>query len=253
MIETIGKAIDFAELAYQDPADIESALKGKSESFKWIESKETDTQVFICEDDEAVWISFRGTEFDGPDELKDLKTDFNFKLVSGHYGKEHKGFSIGCKSVYNEIMYHLTIRKVNNKPVYVDGHSLGGGLGENFCAKALFYNQPVSKLITIGGPRAMGNISAKIFGYFWGHNIHSVVNNNDIVTRIPPRIFNYSHVDNRNLYYLTEDGELIVDPGQWELFLDRVKGRFYDFGEFGTDGLKDHSIAEYKRIWKNLI
>ena len=253
MLKTISKAIDFSGLAYQNPADIESTLKGKAELFRWIENKETDTQAFICSDDEAAWVSFRGTEFDGPDKLKDLKTDLNFKLVPGHYGAEHKGFGIGCRSVYARIMSHLIRYRLNGLPIYVVGHSLGGGLGENFCARALLYNQPASKLFTIGSPRTMSRATAEIFGNLWGHNIYAVVNNNDIVTRIPPRVFDYSHVLNRTLYYLTEAGKLITEPGQWELFLDRVKGRFYDFGEFGSDGIKDHSQSNYMKIWQKLI
>ena len=253
MIETIGKAIDFAAIAYQDPADIENALKGQATDFKWVENQETDTQAYICSDDEAAWVSFRGTEFDGPDKLKDLETDLNFKLVPGHFGEEHQGFGIACRSVYDEITSHLIKYRLRNLPIYVGGHSLGAGIAENFCARALFYHNPVSKLFIMGGPRTMSRGTAGIFGTLWGHNVHTVVNNNDIVTRIPPRIFGYGHVKNRNMHYLTEDGELITDPGQWELFLDRVKGRFYDFGEFGTDGLKDHPISEYKRIWGNIV
>jgi triacylglycerol lipase len=252
MIKTISKAINLAALAYQHPCDIESALVGEFESFKWVENRGTDTQAFICSDDEAAWVSFRGTEFEGSDKLKDLETDLKFNLVPGHYGKEHRGFMEATLSVYDQIMSLMVKYRLRNLPVYVCGHSLGAGIGESFCARALSYNNSVSKLITMGGPRTMNDAAAEIFGELWGHNIYAVVNNNDIVTRIPPRLFGYSHVKNRNLYYLTEDGKLSIDPGRWSLFLDRIKGAAYDFGEAGMDCIKDHPISEYRRIWKDL-
>ena len=99
----------------------------------------------------------------------------------------------------------------------------------------------------------MSKGAAEAFGNAHGSSIYHVINNNDIVTRVPTRSMGYGHVKNINLNYLDEDGNLHHDISWWERFKDRIKGRIYDFGELGTDGIKDHSITEVQRIWRNLI
>ncbi len=107
--------------------------------------------------------------------------------------------------------------------------------------------------IAIEPPRCMSKEAAEKFGKVHGSKVYHVINNNDIVTRVPTRLMGYKHITNINLNYLDEDGNLHHEISKWELFKDRVKGRVFDFGEFGSDGIKDHSIDEVQRIWRNLL
>ena len=81
-----------------------------------------------------------------------------------------------------------------------------------------------------------------------------MVNNNDIVTRLPPRTLKYKHVG--QVKYLNSKGKLETGATPWKNFLKRVKGqiegRIDDFLKPGTDGLKDHGMARYVKILAKL-
>jgi len=250
MIKTIGKSIDFSALCYQEPADIEQALKGQAINFKWVENEDTDTQAFICEDDKYTWVTFRGTEFDN---FNDWVTNLNCRFTKGPWGDVHKGFWNDMKSVETEIIKCLTKNIISGKRIIFTGHSQGAAVAELFFSNRCYILPDDYQIcIPIEPPRNMSKEAAKSFGDIHGYKIHHVINNNDIVTRVPTRFMGYGHVKNINLNYLDESGSLHHDISWWERFKDRVKGRVYDFGEAGTDGIKDHSITTIQQIWGNL-
>lgn len=250
MIKTIAKAIDLSALAYQHPMDIEAEIKGNVGEFKWIENKTTDTQAFICEDEERTWVVFRGTEFDNFD---DWITNLNCLLVDSPWGEVHQGFRDDMNSVKVEIFSHLTRNIISGKPVAFTGHSQGAAVAELMFADRC-YRFPTENQICIAvePPRSMSREAAEVFGMAHGSQVHHVINNNDIVCRVPTRLMGYGHVAGVNLNYLDEDGNLHHDISWWKRFKDRVKGRLYDFGELGTDGIKDHSITEVQRVWAKI-
>lgn len=250
MLHTIMKTIDFSALAYQDPADIEKAIQGQADRFKWVENKDTDTQCFICEDDTRTWVTFRGTEFDNMD---DWITNLNCQFTYGPWGLVHKGFKDDMDSVQMEIGQRLLRNIMSGKQIIFTGHSQGAADAElYFSDRCHFFPGENQICIPIEPPRSMSKKAAEAFGNAHGSSIYHVINNNDIVCRVPTRLMGYRHVKNINLNYLDEDGNLHHDISWWERFKDRVKGRICDFGELGTDGIKDHSVTEVQRIWKNL-
>ena len=251
MIKTIGKAVDFSALAYQHPADIENALKGQADGFLWIENEETDTQVFICEDDSHTWVTYRGTEFDN---IEDWITNIDCRFTAGPWGEVHRGFWNDVKSVKAEIFSILQRNIISGKPIAFTGHSQGAADTElSFSQRCLILPNEKQICIPVEPPRNMSKDAAELFGDIHGSKVYHVINNNDVVCRVPTRFMGYGHVTGINLNYLDEDGNLHHDISWWERFKDRVKGRVYDFGELGTDGIKDHSIIELQRIWRNLI
>jgi len=251
MNKTIAKAIDLSAMAYQDPADIESALKGIADGFKWVENKDTDTQAFICEDDDFAWCIFRGTEFDN---LDDWITNLNCGFIAGPWGDSHHGFNSDVLSVKYDLDGRLLKYFIQDKPIIFTGHSQGAGDTEQYFSYRCYnLDTPGNICIPIAPPRSFSKAAAFTFGSKHGHRVHHVINNNDIVPRVPTRFMGYGHIENRVLNYLDEDGNLHHDISWWDKFKDRVKGRVYDFGEFGTDGVKDHSISEYQRIWKGVV
>lgn len=53
----------------------------------------------------------------------------------------------------------------------------------------------------------------------------------------------YSHVG--TFQYFDADGNQREDISWWEKLVDRMKGRIEDLLKPGTDGLKDHFMANY--------
>jgi len=104
------------------------------------------------------------------------------------------------------------------------------------------YIQAKRTLITFGSPR----VFSVNYEFKYPFDTYRFINNNDIVTRIPPRAFGFKHIG--EVFYFLEDGEFYNDPSSWEMFLDRIKGRLDDLLELGTDGFKDHSMNHYLNL-----
>lgn len=69
------------------------------------------------------------------------------------------------------------------------------------------------------------------------------VNNSDIVSRIPPRTLNYSHVG-KFLYFSANGKELEIDPHLWYKFLEDVKGVFEATDNMTPGNIADHSMEK---------
>lgn len=248
MINTIMRAIDLSAIAYQPPADIATWLHGRAEGFKWF--KNENIQAFSCEDDVATWVIIRGTEVS---ELKDWATDLDCGFIQGPYGQVHRGFYTAAMDIFWDVSDLLLPNVVSNKRVIFSGHSLGAAVANQlFSIRCKQFPTADAMSIPIAPPRSMSGTASDLFGSLYGDKVFPVVNNNDVVTRVPTRIMGYSHILNEKLQYLDEGGNLHHSLSWWEKFLDRVKGAAFDFGEPGIDGLKDHSVTEYQRIWGNL-
>lgn len=201
------------------------------------------TQVLVIQENDATWIVFRGTE----GKLNDIIADAKIRKEVTDIGEIHRGFNDAYMLVNEDAIAFAKKAKDAGKKLYIAGHSLGGALA---VIAALYFNLDglsPDKVITFGCPRVVGKETAEKVNLNHKRLFCRVVNNNDVVTRIPPRSLGYSHIG--DLWYYKESGELVMDNdlSWWDLFWDRIEGRLEDFGEFGTDGLKDHFMDSYKK------
>jgi len=177
----------------------------------------------------------RGTE---PTEWNDVKADANAVTVLAEtIGRVHSGFKQEVDDLWPALDKALAETKV---PVWFAGHSLGGAMA-TICAQRC----EVSKvspdpraLFTFGSPR-VGNRAyvnhSRLTHYRW-------VNNNDIVTRVPPPWWGYSH-GGREMY-IDCKGRVRHCEG-WRRSIDRVRGFFRSLRRFRIDHFSDHSIEQY--------
>ncbi|MCP4433289.1 MAG: lipase family protein [Gammaproteobacteria bacterium] len=205
-------------------------------------SKES-TQVLVMTESDATWIAFRGTEA----KLKDITADAKIRKEVTDIGEIHRGFNDAYMLVNDDIIVLAKEAKDAGNKLYITGHSLGGALAT---VAALYFNLnglSPDKVITFGCPRVLSKETAEKVNSNHKQLFCRVVNNNDVVTRVPPRTLDYSHIG--ELWYYRESGELVMDNdlSWWDLFWDRIDGRLEDFGELGTDGLKDHFMDNYKK------
>lgn len=240
-------------LAYAKKAEILKKLESwgfpRAEFFSHAKSG---TQGFVAGNDELILVAFRGTE---SGELKDWKTDAKIKKVPGKGGGHvHRGFKKALEAVSKKMSD--TVRRFSDQgqPVFVTGHSLGAALAGLAVAASKTERIEIAGIYTFGMPRVGNRTFAKRFGAAYGRRAFRVVNNNDIVTRLPPGTVGYRHVG--SIKYLTAAGALESGQGPWKSFKKRIKGqlmgRAKDFLRPGTDGLKDHGIKKYVRILKKL-
>ena len=210
----------------------------------------SDGKFFNTDGAQAYWfqsewdsvVVFRGTE---PREWNDISADIDaVAAVAETVGKVHRGFKREVDQVWPYLEEELAS---NTKPMWFCGHSLGGAMATICAGRATLSRIPgeTEELYTYGSPRVGCNRyinHVKMKHYRW-------VNNNDIVTRMPPAWFGYRHGGQE--YYLDQGGKLVKLNG-WRRVKDRLRGLFNGLRRFQIDYLSDHSMLQYiENIFQN--
>ena len=186
-------------------------------------------EAYIIENDKDLVIVFRGTEVS---EVSDIKADLQFLKVHGI----HRGFADYYLELQEMIYDYMKKYDRKNLNLLTCGHSLGGAMAQ-ICAYD--FQDTVHNCYTFGSPRVFGNDLVPDLSY-----THTrVVNNNDIVPKVPPALLLYSHYGTKA--YINCMGE-IRKLTSWQRVKDSLRGRKRAFqkGE-KFDGLYDHSIDQY--------
>lgn len=238
-----------ANIAYEKKSKIQPEVaKLGLENFEFL--SRGDTEGYIAANDKIIVVAFRGTE---PTHLLDLLTDARLHKVQGPLGKVHRGFLHAFELVKDDMFGAIQRLRDENNPqsLWCTGHSLGAALAVVAVAHLLVDGRTVNGLYNFGQPRVGSDEFAAEFNRRFGERHFRFVNNNDAVTRVPPRNFGYSHTG--ALRYVDVSGKIEEDMGSWHRFLDRVSGRIDDFLKPGTDGLKDHMMSRYVEHIKNAL
>ena len=193
------------------------------------------SQAFRFRNDNDCVVACRGTE---PNEWNDIKPDANAASVLAETtGKVHRGFN----QEGDDLWPMLETALLNNEqPLWFCGHSLGGAMA-TICAGRCFLshiNSNPEQLYSYGSPRVGNNryvnyVKLDHFRY---------VNNNDIVTRVPPILLGYRHCGQE--VYLNRNGE-IQQIGHINRRRDRWKGFLSGLMKWKIDHFDDHSIHRY--------
>ena len=192
-------------------------------------------QAYVMTNDHDCIVVCRGTE---THDWNDLKADVNAATVfTETLGKVHKGFSREVDDLWPSLE---DILAENTRPLWFCGHSLGGAMA-TICAGRCFLSEikaPPKALYTFGSPR----VGDKQFVNFVRLEHIRWVNNNDIVTRVPPVWMGYRHCGTE--MYLNNVGRLQAVNG-WQRSYDRLKGFLKNLLRFKIDHLADHSMERY--------
>ena len=233
-----------------------------------------DSQGMILADADKIIVGFRGTE---TSKIQDILTDLKLTQVKRLDGRVHKGFYSSFEDLWvSQIKIWNNEEEINQKtgikyvlkdllaekkrPIFITGHSLGGAMAV-LCAAACGIElrdlQLDLSLYTYGQPQVgdgdfTKTLSMNLKGMF------RVVNNNDIVARIPIDItkmsqaIDYTHTG-EFIYLDTEEKVHLKKLKWWELKKDELLGRLEDIGKPGTDGVKDHDLGKYVSILKGAL
>lgn len=143
----------------------------------------TDCQCYIYYNNNAIFITFRGSS-----SIDDWKHDLDTRTENPKDNiRIHKGFFDQYISVKDKIYKAIQQinKNINLENIHISGHSLGGALAY-VCAVDIHMvtNNPNIRVLTIGSPRP-GN---KDFANYFNNNIRESVrykNKNDIITKMP--------------------------------------------------------------------
>ena len=192
-------------------------------------------QAYMFWNDVDCVVACRGTE---PNEWNDIKADANaVSVMTETFGRVHKGFNQEVDDLWPMLEDALA---ENTRTLWFTGHSLGGAMA-TICAGRCYLSEIPSMpqaLYTYGSPR----VGDKQFVNFVSLDHSRWVNNNDIVTRVPPAWMGYRHCGQE--WYLNRNGDLKRVNG-WTRTFDRVRGFFWGLAKFQIDHFSDHSIDRY--------
>jgi triacylglycerol lipase len=193
------------------------------------------SQAFIFENDNDCVVACRGTE---PNEWNDLKADIDaVSVVAETIGRVHRGFKKEVDDLWPSLEKVLV---TNTKTLWFCGHSLGGAMA-SICAGRCYLSHIPSTpkgLFTFGSPRVGNNryvnhVKLEIFRW---------VNNNDIVTHVPPAWMGYRHTGQE--MYINANGRVREMTG-WQRSKDRWRGFIMGIRKGQIDNFTDHSIDLY--------
>ncbi|MGW4569107.1 lipase family protein [Streptomyces sp. NPDC004561] len=247
-----------AELAYKDRAAIESqAAQWGFDQVRHHETRFTppfpleDTQACTMASDRMIVTAFRGTE---PARIRDWLSDSDTPPWPGPGGNGyvHHGFAEALESVYPAVSAALAELRTDGQSVYFTGHSLGGALAMLAGAR-LYLEDPhlaADGVYTFGRPRTCDRLLAEAFHKGFGGRMYRFVNNNDIVTQLPPEPA-FTHV--RALRYIDSQGRLHESMPMLSALADRARGMTAGAFAPASDGIRDHFMANYlTALEKNL-
>jgi len=268
-------------LAVADPAAKVQVFRGAS------------TQAFVLSTNDFAIVAFRGTRIETfadpialveqargnaagnqpsgqfvflnwPDVLSDIKLSIWPDGI-------HRGFreALDQEHVWEQILPCLL--SLGERPVWFTGHSLGAALA-TIAAARFAAIRPVQGLYTFGSPRVgNANFAQTVPSANW-----RIVNNQDLVAHLPPRIGGYEHVG--TLIFLDAAGAFAEPGSSGDPLLERIRrvltgwtGSLADLIQSATDdpadlfqqirqldveipenGLNDHAPVNYAcRVWNN--
>jgi len=218
-----------ARLAYKD-LDKEVRKEWKDLGFTSVAFIDIEgAQAYVLGNKDRITVAFRGTE---PTEKSDIFAD----LEATHERGFHEGFYEEYEKL--EVAVHTELAKLQGRkkrPVFVTGHSLGAAIASIFC----FHYPEAEALYTYGCPRNASWSKSKELKV--PH--YRCVNNNDIVTAVPPEFMGFKH--HGELHYINFYGN-IRQMTWWQRFKDKMRGRIAAWKKLEFfDGIRDHSMDEY--------
>ena len=236
-----------ALLTYWDPLEASAMFQDAGLESEYLRVGSTD--CYLAWQSDALLVAFRGTE---PDEWKDSLTDANLLLVSWTTGHVHKGFREAIAEIWPALEDHLS-QLAPGRTVWFCGHSLGAALA----TLAADRYPETAGVCTFGSPRVGNKAFATAFaGRLPGRTLR-YVNDQDVVTAVPPPLFGYKHVEAR--HFIADDGQVSAtaapDPGaagNLAQVLDTIKGLRFTKESAAPNFLLHHMPKAYAiRTWND--
>lgn len=232
------RSLLFAELANIAYCDADQATKyAKQIGFTKVEFYDRDgAQAYWFATSRDVVVACRGTE---PTQFNDILADLRAAPVrSESVSRVHKGFKQEVDDLWP--MVREDVLQIKKQTLWFCGHSLGAAMATIMASRCMHDGQLIDprELYTYGSPR----VGWRGFVQHLGVAHHRWVNNNDIVTTVPPTFLGYRHDGEE--HYLNAYGKVRKHTA-WQRIKDKWRGIIMGIRAGGIDSFSDHSIGLY--------
>ena len=247
------------ELAYQETT---RSLADKGLNGRVVTNAATDTEALVVDEGDCISIAFRGSQA-----LKDWIQDFKVKREhprtelfhddAGSPAEIHTGFMEDVDSVSDDLSHVLgsllSTLNAQPKPVFVTGHSKGGGEAILFAIELARRKYTVAGVYTFGQPRVGNQAFANIYNAATnGDSCNSslrditfrVVNQNDIVPRLPGVLMGYRHCGQE--IFLPVGGGWSLNPPLWSKLFSDALGLWGAYRTKSDVLVAEHKIGAYQ-------
>ena len=198
----------------------------------------TDTVCLVWEFDDCIAVVFQGTR-----DLKQWLADFEVLLVkvSTLAGRVHYGFWRDVDSIWARLLAYL--RSLPAKPIVLAGHSKGGAEAIPTAKLLKLQGLPVHSVYTFGQPRVGDAQFAAAYSALLGDRTFRVVNQNDIVPRLPGWLMGFRH--HVNHAFITIAGGLVLNPSLATIAVTDALGLYRAYRKFDDVVVEDHFLPGY--------
>ena len=211
-------AAELSRLVYSNYTDVEIYLRENGyDHWAWFDVD--GTQAFSCRKHKSteIFITFRGTE---PKQITDILADAKaWRKPAREKGLVHFGFAQALDKVYDKIVHWIDEQKLDDATITCTGHSLGAALATIMASRL-----DANELYTFGSPRVGDRRFVKEMSTDKIKH-YRFVNNNDIVTRVPPPLLYRHHGE---IVYINHYGN-IRKMTAWQRIKDQWRGRLADW------------------------
>jgi triacylglycerol lipase len=259
-----------SEIAYNSEAAARALMLDRGlTNFIWIDLSGVfnDLHAFAASNNEFTVLAFRGTAsvHDWMTDLYATPTRFSWLFQGGpEVGEIHAGFGHALSDGWGKVVDAVrTVAPIPaamdttsvdaQRTLWITGHSLGGALaslaGAGFSLLPDKVIRPVSGIYTFGQPRIGLHNFCDNYGRLLPPKTFRLVNNKDLVPRVPFRGWDYSDVG--EMIHFIDSGVPELQSLQWRDFLARTLESFQEaveiFANFDMD-VGDHAISNYRRL-----
>lgn len=228
--------------------------------FRFISSRDRNTQAFLFRTPYYMVLAFRGTQ-----EIQDWQTNLNtrFKRINLNErrstpikGQVHSGFFLAWESVagavYDQIQRWYKDDRNGHRapPLWITGHSLGGALATVSSVDLKVKGVPVAGVYTYGQPRVGDRTFARQVKTLLPDRYFRFVNFTDVVPRVPTPIslrnpFGGLYVHSGQLQYFGMQGQLDEATNALRRFIDYLRGSLGGFSGSGLGWISNHYMEHY--------
>lgn len=247
-----------SKLVYSDRELVESTCQSKFNFQSCQFLKNNNTECFVAFTGSTALVCFRGTQG-----VEDWISNLHLAEQATEFGMVHGGFLQGYLDINQQIERALST-SLAGKQIVLAGHSLGGALA-TIAASEWRDKYDIRSIYTFGQP-AVGDRKFRRSMDIFTDRFFRVVNDDDIVTRIPPP---YKHVGTKIKLPPTSHLETMepISPTSFSGTTDEIisEADFYQLQNrlspnksSGLEGIlpsiKDHSITQYlDKLMKQVI
>ena len=195
------------------------------------------TQAFLARNPRVGVVAFRGTQKnDFGDIVTDLRTRFYSKNVTERWHEKiHSGFNDAYECIAADL--EQAIDDLNDIPLYITGHSLGGALA-TIAARENRHDH-IAAVYTFGSPR-VGTADLDI-GF--RAPVYRIVNKSDMVARLPFLAQGYRH-SGHLMYIRGPNGQERVRASAGFIRV-YVPWTLWSLATLGIKPIREHRIDRY--------